>query len=74
MGMKVCKKVRLLEKDAKGFYKKEGQSVVVRERAIIDELSVKESEGNCYNNGILWVVDEKETKKRELLLNPKTAE
>lgn len=69
--MKVCKKVRLLQKTEKGLYKKDGQIEVLRNRAIVSEQSVKESEANCEDTGLLWVIDVEATKERDASLNPK---
>lgn len=66
MGMKVCKLVRLTQKDTKGNYinGKEG-NITVRERAIVSEESIAETESNYKSSGLLYVVDEKATAKRE---------
>ncbi len=62
--MKVAKCVRLLSKDNKGLYKKDGASEVKRERAVIEESVVKQSEATYKDTGILWIVDQEATKER----------
>lgn len=66
MAMKVCKLVRLTQKDDKGEFieKKEG-SITVRNRAIVSEESVKESEETYKMSGLLYKVDENATAKRD---------
>lgn len=64
--MKAAKKVRLLTKDSKGrrFVKSNNYSIL-RERAIISEDVILDSENNYEETGVLWIVDEEETKKWE---------
>jgi hypothetical protein len=65
MAMKVCKLVRLAVKDEKGNFDKAKASVTVRSRVVVDESSVKETEENYKQSGLLYVVDEKATKERD---------
>jgi hypothetical protein len=66
MGMKVCKLVRLTSKDSEGLYVngKEGK-VTLRNRVVVSEDSVKEYEDNYGTSGLLYIVDEKATAKRD---------
>lgn len=67
MGMKVCKLVRLSSKNTEGEFVngKEGK-LTLRSRVVIDEASVKESEENYKQTGLLYVVDEKATAARDV--------
>ena len=71
MGMKVCKHVRLTKKNDKGEFeigtKGEGQ-ITIRTKVVVDESSVKESEDNYKNTGLLYVVDVKATAERDELV------
>lgn len=69
--IKVCNLVRLLEKDAKGLFIKDGQKSVLREGAKVLAESVIESENNYKDTGVLWIVDEKATEERNKLKAPK---
>lgn len=70
--MVVCKKVRHFKKDAKGkLYVKSDNFQVLRERAVIQESAVAESESGFPETGILWVVDEKATKEWNEAKQPK---
>lgn len=67
--MKVCKLVRLLKKDAAGEYVNEKNTVtVLRKRVVVDIDSVEESEANYKTSGLLYIVDEGETKKRNAIV------
>jgi len=68
--MKVVKLVRLQSKDEKGNFKKDGSSKVKRNRAVVSDEVVKESEENYKFTGLLYIVDEKATKE---FLSPKKA-
>lgn len=57
--IKVCNLVRLLEKNDKGLFKKDGQKKVIREGVKVLEESVSQSEGNYEDSGMLYIVDEK---------------
>lgn len=61
--MKVVQKRRLLAKDSKGFFKNNDNFELLRSRAVISEQSVLNSEATYKETGILYVVDEAETKK-----------
>ena len=69
--MKVAKKVKLLSKDSKGNYLKDGANEVLRQRAVVLDESVKETELSYKETGILWVVDEKATKEWQESKQPK---
>ena len=72
--MVVCKKVRHFKKDAKGkLYVKSDNYQVLRERAVIQEVAVTESENSFPETGIVWVVDEKATKEWRDAKQPKKA-
>ena len=71
--IKVCNQVRLLEKDSKGLFKKDGSKKIIREGMKILDGTVKESEGNYQETGILYEVDEKATTEREKALENKKA-
>lgn len=64
--MKVCKLVRLTNKDEKGQFVngKEGR-ITLRSRVVISEDSVKETEENYPTTGLLYVVDTKATSERD---------
>ena len=64
--MKVCKLVRLTNKDDKGQFVngKEGK-ITVRNRVIVSEESVAETEENYPTTGILYIVDAKATAERD---------
>ena len=68
--MKVAKKVRLLSKDSKGFYIKNDSVKVLRNRAVVEDSVVLESEHNHKETGLLYIVDEKATQERLELKNP----
>lgn len=59
--MKVCKKVRLLQKDKDGQFIKNENFELLRSRAVISEDVVAESEYTYKETGILWIVDENQT-------------
>lgn len=67
MGMKVCKLVRLTQKNDKGeFVKgKDASHVEVRSRVVIPEETVAEYEESSAARGLLYVVDEKATAERD---------
>lgn len=66
MAFKVCKLVRLTKKNEKGeFEKNEKNSILVRSKAIVSEETIADSETSCAKTGLLYIVDEKLTKKRE---------
>lgn len=71
--MKAAQKRRLLTKDKDGFFIKNDNFQVLRNRSIISEDSIKESEETYKETGILWVVDQEETKKWEDSKKPKVA-
>lgn len=71
MKVKVCKKIKLLEKDKNGQFIKTENHKVLRERSVVMESSIAESENYYKMSGVLWVVDEEATKEREDKLNPK---
>jgi|JI61114C2RNA_FD_contig_31_31098_length_758_multi_2_in_0_out_0_2 hypothetical protein len=60
--IKVCNLVKLLEKDEKGLYKKDGQHKVVRANAKVLAESVTETENNYVDSGMIYIVDEEATK------------
>lgn len=64
--MKVCKLVRLTNKDEKGQFVngKEGR-ITLRNRAVVSEESVKETEENFQTTGLLYLVDAKATAERD---------
>lgn len=64
--MKVCKLVRLTNKDEKGQFvnSKEGK-ITMRNRVVVSEESVAETEENYPTTGILYVVDAKATAERD---------
>lgn len=64
--MKVCKLVRLTNKDEKGQFvnSKEGR-ITLRNRVIVSEESVKETEDNFATTGLLYIVDAKATSERD---------
>lgn len=64
--MKVCKLVRLTQKDKNGDYKKDLQTAKVeRERVVVSEKSVKDSELTSKSSGLLYVVDKEATAERD---------
>ena len=66
MGMKVCKLVRLTQKNEDGEFVKGKEGVItVRNRAVVSEESVTETENNYKLSGLLYIVDEKATAKRD---------
>ena len=69
--MKVAKKVRLVQKDNQGLFIKNDNHIVLRNKAVVLESVINESEGMYKKNGILWIVDEEATKERNALVNPK---
>lgn len=71
MAMVVSKKYRLLQKKDKNTYNPEGQKEELRSEMIIDEATVLESQQNCYDTGILFVIDEEATKARNSKLEKK---
>ena len=71
--MKVAKKVRLLNKDSKGKFIKNETYEVLRNRSIVTDLAVAQTEANYKDVGILWIVDEKATKERNAKKAPKKA-
>lgn len=64
--MKVCKLVRLTNKDEKGQFvnSKEGR-ITLRNRVVVSEDSVKETEDNFTTTGLLYLVDAKATAERD---------
>jgi predicted nucleic acid-binding Zn-ribbon protein len=69
--MKVCKLVRLTSKDPETgkFVKGEkGSQVTLRTRTVVPESTVEESESNCGKTGLLYIVDEKATAKRNAIV------
>lgn len=70
--MVVCEKRRYLTKDAKGkLYVKSDNFQVLRNRAVIEQSTVTESEQGFPETGIVWVVDEKATKEWHESKQPK---
>ena len=63
--MKVVQKRRLLSKDKNGKFVNNDTFTVMRNRAVIQDEVVKESESSYKDTGIIWVVDEKATKEWE---------
>lgn len=70
--MKVVQKRKLLVKDKDGFFVNNETFTILRDRAVIQESEVKESEQSYKETGIIWVVDEKATKEWHDAKNPKT--
>lgn len=70
MGMKVCKLVRLTQKDEKGNFAntKEGK-ITLRKKVVISEESVKETEDNFKSTGLLYIVDETATAARDKMVD-----
>lgn len=69
--MKVAQKRRLLLKTNKGEFINNDTFKIERERAVIQDEVIKESENSYKETGIIWVVDEQATKEREELSKPK---
>lgn len=67
--MKVCKLVRLTKKDEKGNFvnNREGR-ITIRNKAVVSDESVKETEGNYETTGLLYIVDEAKTKERNKIV------
>lgn len=63
--MKAAQKRRLLTKDKEGKFINNDNFQVLRNRSIISEDSILESEKTYEETGILWVVDKKLTKEWE---------
>lgn len=69
--MKVVQKRKLLVKDKKGYFVNNETFTILRNRAVIEESAIEESESSYKETGIIWVVDEKATKEREDAKKPK---
>jgi len=69
--MKVVKKVRFLTKDRNGNFVKSDTFQILRERAVISQQSIEESEITYPETGILYIVDEKATAERYELKSSK---
>tara|TARA_R110002051_G_C8513329_1_gene466759 strand:- start:130 stop:360 length:231 start_codon:yes stop_codon:yes gene_type:complete len=69
--MVVCKKVRLLTKDNKGYFNPDGQKQELRSRCIISVDSVEASERECKESGILYIIDQDATRDRNESKQPK---
>jgi len=64
--MKVAKLVRLTKKDSEGlFVNDKDNQTTLRSRAIVSAETVKESEDNYKNTGLLYIVDKKATAERD---------
>lgn len=69
--MKVAQKRRLLTKTNKGEFINNDIFKVERERSVIQEEVIQESENSYKETGIIWVVDEEATKEWEQSKKPK---
>jgi hypothetical protein len=67
--MKVAKKVLLLTKDNKGKFLNNENHKVLRNRAVVQDEVVAETQANYKETGLLYIVDEKATAERN---NPKS--
>ncbi len=65
--MKVCKLVRLTSKNEKGLFVKgeKAAHVVLRNKCVVSQETVNNSEKNYEKTGLLYVVDEKKTAERD---------
>lgn len=61
--MKVAKKVRLLTKDKNGLFQNNKNYEVLRNKAVVQESVIEETESNYKSTGVLYLVDEKATKE-----------
>ena len=75
MGMKVCKLVKLTKKDDKGEYVVTGTEghIVARKRTVVSEETVAEFKDNAKSTGLLYIVNEAETKKRDKVVEKEVA-
>lgn len=71
--MKVCKLVRLTQKDSNGFIESKEGIITVRGKVVVSEETVKESEENYQSTGLLYKVDKKKTEARDKELEAESA-
>lgn len=71
--MKVAQLVRLTSKDSKGFFIKEGNKEILRNKVAVEESVILEKEQNYQECGLLYIVDEKATEERNKVKLPKKA-
>lgn len=70
--MKAAQKRRLLTKNKDGQYINNENYEVLRHRSIIEESVIDESQQSYKETGVIWVVDDEETKKWLESKKPKT--
>jgi len=70
--MKVVQKRKLLVKDKDGLFVNNETFTVLRNRAVIQESVVKESEQSYKETGLIWVVNQQATKEWLDTKKPKT--
>ena len=58
--------MRLLEKDSKGQYKKDGSHKVLRTHVIVSDATIEEFEGGFQSSGLLYIVLEGGKPEKEI--------